>query len=404
LRLIIVERSWYIGRDSRLETCKNDEFKPDERKNHQKYKFWGASVRLKRYLQKEVISSALAILVVLMLIFLSQQMVRYLGEVVDGKIGPDLLFWMVGLQMPPLLGFLLPLALFLGVLLAFGQLYVDHELTVMKSVGVGDRQLVKLLLPLAIGLSIIAALFTLVVTPWSAQKQQLLLSEQDKQSELSLLTPGKFQMTSDGSAVLYASASDKGVLSQLLYAQLPTDEQPYWQILSTQNAFIDTELEQPILSLRDGEMYRFSESSADWQVTAFGDYQMAMSPSLARERKVKLRSVSTIDLLSDLNAETWAEFHWRLSVPISVTLLLLMSVPLARVEPRQGKYAKMFPALLVYMSYTVLLLLVKGLIEDRKLPGAVGMWPIHAAYFGYALWLYRHSHRRVGKSKVRASS
>lgn len=360
-------------------------------------------MRLKRYLQKEVVMAAAAVLIVLLLIFTSQQMVRYLGEVVDGKIGADLLFWMVGLQLPPLVGFLLPLALFLGVLLAFGQLYVEQELTVMKSVGLGDRQLVRLLLPLALGLTVTAAIFTLVVTPWSSQKQQSLLTAQDSRSELSLLSPGKFQVTRSGDAVLYASAADNGVLQQLFFAELPTAANPYWQIVVTNDASVDSNAAAvPLLKLQGGYLYRFQSGSADWQVTEFETYQMGLSPALAGSRKVKQRALATTDLLSDRSAENWAELHWRLSVPISVTILLLMAVPLARVEPRQGKYAKMFPAILVYMSYMVLLLLFKGLIEDSKLPGSVGMWPIHGMYLLYAFWLYRHSHRKVARSGARS--
>lgn len=356
---------------------------------------------LKRYLNKQVFATGFAILFVLLLIFSSQQFVRYLGDVVAGKIDPSLLLGMVGLQLPPLLGFLVPLATYLGVLVAFGQLYVDNELTVTKSIGVGDRQLFVMLLPLGVAATFIAGWFSLFVTPWASATQQALLKQQDQQSELALLTPGKFQFTKGGEAVLYAARGErKDGLEQLLFVEMPTAESPYWYLVSTDNARVteaNTESAAPSLILDNGENYSIPISGMDWQITQFERYQMSLSEAVAEPRKTKMRAVSTMALINDSSAANWAELHWRLSVPVSVIILLLISVPMAKVQPRQGKFAKMLPGILVYMSYMVLILLGKGLIEDGKLPGALGLWPIHGFYLAFGLWQYRHTHRSAKK-------
>lgn len=46
-----------------------------------------------------------------------------------------------------------------------------------------------------------------------------------------------------------------------------------------------------------------------------------------------------------------AEFHWRLAIPLAIPLMTLIAVPLARVNVRQGKFAKVFPAVLLYLGY-----------------------------------------------------
>ncbi|NVJ61053.1 MAG: LPS export ABC transporter permease LptF [Gammaproteobacteria bacterium] len=354
---------------------------------------------LKRYLNKQVFVTGFAILFVLLLIFSSQQFVRYLGDVVEGKIDPGLLLGMVGLQLPPLLGFLIPLAVYLGVLVSFGQLYVDNELTVTKSLGVGDRQLLIMLLPLGLVATVVAGWFSLYVTPWASDTQQSLLKEQDQQSELALLTPGKFQVTKGGEAVLYAARGKrKEGLEQLLFVELPTQKSPYWYLVSTDNAQVtDTDSANivPSLILKSGETYSIPVAGMDWQITQFDRYQMSLSEAVSNPRKIKLRSVSTHQLLTNLSQENWAEFHWRMSVPISVFILLMISVPMSKVQPRQGKFAKMLPGILVYMSYMVLILISKGLIEDGKLHGVIGLWPIHFVFLMFGFWQYRHSHKKI---------
>lgn len=354
-------------------------------------------MRLKNHLQKEVLLASGAVLLVLVLIFTSQQFVRFLGDVVNGKIAPELLLSMVFLQLPPLVGFLLPLALFLGVLISFGQLYVDNELTVARSVGVGNGALAKMLLPIALWLAVFSAIFSLWVAPWAASQQQQLLHQQSSKSELSFLTPGKFQISKDGKGVMYAaSMNDDGDLTQLFFAELPdAANQHQWQVISAQQGAARSPSEQEnFLVLSGGVSYSLPEASSAWGVTAFDSYTMRIPAALSKLQNQKVKAVSTSQLLSDLSNTHWAELHWRLSVPISLPLLLLIAVPLSRVQPRQGKFAKMLPALMLYLSYMILMILSRGMIEDAKLPGWLGFWWIYAVFSAYCLWQYRHPNKK----------
>ncbi len=348
-------------------------------------------MRLKRYLNKEVLLASSAVLLILMLIFTSQQFVRYLSDVVDGKIAPELLLSMVGLQLPPLLGFLLPLSIFLGILLAFGQLYVENELTVARSVGIGNRQLADMLTPLAVIGFGVAAGFSLIVAPWAAGTQQGLLKQQDKQSELAFLTAGKFQISSDGSSVIYAAEqSADGEFSQLFFARMPEQDNLDWHIVSAQKGtVIHQDQSGSLLSLSQGDSFRIPTDSGAWSISNFENYRMQVAPR-SSERKLKLKAVATSDLIADLNAQHWAELHWRMAIPISIPLLIFLAIPLSRVEPRQGKFARMLPALLLYLSYMIFLMLGRGLIEDEKIPGVIGLWWVHVAFGAFVIWQYRN--------------
>lgn len=69
-----------------------------------------------------------------------------------------------------------------------------------------------------------------------------------------------------------------------------------------------------------------------------------------------------------------SEFQWRLSVPLSALVLVLLAVPLARTSPRQGRYGKLLAAILVYVIYYNLGVLGRAWLEKGVAPAQVGIW------------------------------
>jgi lipopolysaccharide export system permease protein len=103
-----------------------------------------------RYLLKEVAKTQLAVFVVLMTIFISQKFVRVLGDASEGSIPGQLVMTFIALKIPDLASFILPLSLFLGVLLAYGRIYADSEMTVLHACGVSEWYVVRVTLVLAV--------------------------------------------------------------------------------------------------------------------------------------------------------------------------------------------------------------------------------------------------------------
>ena len=64
-----------------------------------------------------------------------------------------------------MLPLLLPLALFLGVLLAYGRLYRDSEMAVLASAGLGIRRLARPLLWIALPVAVLVGMTSLWLAP-----------------------------------------------------------------------------------------------------------------------------------------------------------------------------------------------------------------------------------------------
>jgi lipopolysaccharide export system permease protein len=68
-------------------------------------------------------------------------------------------------------------------------------------------------------------------------------------------------------------------------------------------------------------------------------------------------------------------------------VLTLIAVPLSRLRPRQGRYARVGFAIVVYFVYSNLLSAAKVWVEKGDLPPAVGVWWVHVAALGLGLYL-----------------
>src|SRR5690606_3035870 len=95
-----------------------------------------------RYLARNVLLNTIGVAAVLMLVVVSSRFAKYLEVAATGKIDASVLFAIIGFRLPGFFELVLPLAFFLSILLAYGQLYVDSEMTVLHACGISQKRLV----------------------------------------------------------------------------------------------------------------------------------------------------------------------------------------------------------------------------------------------------------------------
>ena len=69
-------------------------------------------------------------------------------------------------------------------------------------------------------------------------------------------------------------------------------------------------------------------------------------------------------------------------------VVMLIGVPLSETSPRRGRYTKLFPAILLYLIYLVLLNATKKAMEEGQVPAGLGLWWVHAVFLLVALVLW----------------
>ena len=82
-----------------------------------------------------------------------------------------------------------------------------------------------------------------------------------------------------------------------------------------------------------------------------------------------------------------AQLQFRASTPLMALVLTLIAVPLSRLRPRQGRYARVGFAIVVYFVYSNLLSAAKVWLEKGDLAPAIGVWWVHLAALALGLYL-----------------
>lgn len=333
-----------------------------------------------RYLIKETVKSQLAIFFVLFLVFLSQKFISVLADASDGEIPARLILKLVALNMPEMGLLMLPLSLFIGILITFGRLYAESEITVMKATGIGNRFLIRASLYLALITMGISAFNALWLAPWSEYQESQVKNQLAHETSIELLQTGHFQTTPDGSSVVFIDQMDKKTFQNVFVAQIRPKNSLLPSVMFADGGDVKELSDgRQIITLYDGTRYEGVPTSVEYMISDFKQYDGLIGQKPIPDRKASWTQMPTSELMQQTSTKAQAEFHWRMALVVCVPLLTMLVVPLSAVNPRQGRFAKLGPAILAYLTYFLALSAGKSAIESGTIPGSIGLWPIHGA-------------------------
>ena len=155
--------------------------------------------------------------------------------------------------------------------------------------------------------------------------------------------------------------------------------------------------------LSDGRRYEGKAGSPDYRIVEFEKLGRRIEPAELRSLPPSTKAIPTAELLVADGPVERAELFWRLSVPISALVLVLLAMPLAYVNPRMGRSFNLIAAAFLYMLYSNCLNIVQSFIAQ----GTLGFWtgladPPHVIAIAVVLLLFRHQLSFAGLFGARA--
>ena len=341
-----------------------------------------------RYLTKEILISTFAVCFSLLIIFLSVRFVNLLAGAAAGKYAVNVLFEMIAYRMPGFLQIILPLGFYIAVLLAYGRLYMESEMVVLFACGISQRQILGVTLAPAIFIAILVAMFTFWLGPLGSKMYAKILDEQSNRSEFDVLNPGRFQNIGQGQTVTYVQeiVDNHKRLNDVFIAR-DGENAPTVMLARHGEQVENAEYGQRYLMLHDGYQYKGKPGTADFRVTHFATYGQYMPPVvLTGDYTNETDAKSTTELMTSNDRALRTALQWRIALPVMVFIITFLAVPFSKTNPRQGRYLKMLPAILVFVFYFIFLSTTRGLMEQGKWPIYPGFWAVHLA-FGVLGWL-----------------
>ncbi len=347
-----------------------------------------------RYLAKEVLSSMFAVSFVLLLIIFSARFVKYLAEAAAGKLDAGVLLTLMAYKSLGFLELILPLGLFIGILMSYGRLYLESEMTVLFACGLSDKQLLGYTLFTSFAVALLVAFLGMYLGPHGVNASEKLLAEQRNRTDFETLKPARFNHLDGGKGVSYAESisKDKKELNNVFIAELTRNSEkgvPTILMAESGETIIDTGFGQKYLLLKNGKQYKGRPGGVDYEVVEFEElYQLLPEPDYSITKRKATDGMSTRELYEDGSDSASAALQWRLSLPVLVMIVGFLAVPLSRTQPRRGRYGKLLPAILIYIFYLVFLNAARGVIDNGSAPIVGLLWWTHGIFLMLAIFLY----------------
>ena len=400
---------------------------------------------LRRYMTQQVASTTALVLGFLVVMMLGGRLIRYFGIAAEGNLDIGLLFTIIGYNLPYFLELILPLAFFIALMLVFGRLYVDQEMAVINASGVSRGRLGRLMTPLILALFVGEAALSIVGKPWGVRSSENVWQQQALTSAFDLIRPNQF--ISSGNYHLYVGSlsDDKKQLQDVILIQSEPEKKgssakndtaidvennidpetaEQLNIPELPNALINnTDISKDTITLAkraeqvdmgnsgvtqldlfQGRRYEVGAGSLKYNQVGFDRYRITLTESskeVITEDNIETQAIGPLWQAATGNAQVGSnnamraakgELGYRLSLPWLMIIAPMLAVPLAQVRPRQGRWLRLFPSILLFVSCALGIISLKNAVGK----GSISVWAYAWLILGFmALALYMNWGSRV---------
>lgn len=361
------------------------------------------TTKIAKYIMRNLVAYFCVITFIIGLVVFGNQFVLTVQESIDRGIPFQELMPLISFNMIRDVPVILVLSIFLAVIITISQLYKNSEAIVMNSIGLGDKAFLSVIKPLAIILFLFVLFLTAYAVPWAKQQKSAAEEETKNASEFSFITEGKFESFKNGDIVFYASEStsiDVGGVQNMeeIFIYAFENGNPVIVLASDAKKYIDPKSKSIYLRLRDGVRYQGLPSSENINILNFDSYDLEIvsgevQKSIATFTEIEEKT--TLDLLKQGGLLAIAELQWRLSLPLSILILVVFAVYLGKTSPRGGKGINILIGIFVFMLYNNGLLVAKSSIENGLLSPIIGMWGIHLIAILFLMLLYQFRQGKI---------
>ncbi len=357
---------------------------------------------LRRYITRQVATTTLLVLSFLVVMLLGGRLIRYFGMAAQGGLQVDFLFRLIGYNLPFFLELILPISFFIALILTFGRLYADSEMAVMNASGVSRSQLGRILAPMVLVLFILEGYLTLVGKPWGVRSSEAIWQQQSLAKVFDLIRPKEF--ISSGNYHLYVGEigenreylNDVVIIQTAPFDDTITPQTPFKDLPKDVLIFAKKATQVPTddkivqLDLHEGQRYEINTLSRGYNQIGFDRYRISLDTKEPVVSTSRIETVKTAELIGRQDNQAIAELGYRLSLPWLMILAVIMALPLSKVNPRQGRWLKLVPAIFVFVASALMVISLKDPIEKGK----VGVWAypvVLMVLFGGSLYANYHS-------------
>ena len=317
---------------------------------------------------------------VLYVIYVSNRLIRFFSDSESGGLPTAAIPQLLALKSLSNLMMLLPLAFFIAVLIALGRLYKDNEMMALAACGVGVGRLRRTILWLAFGFAGVVAALSLYAGPLAEELSYRIQDRVKADVDVTSIAAGRFRELHSGQMIFYVeSMSDDHKTMQNVFVQ--TRRKGILNVITAARGRqqVDPHSGDTYLILEDGYRYEGQPGDPQYKIIHFATHGILLEEQQITPTARKVVASSTPALWGKSGSYEKAELQWRIAMPLATILLAALAVPLSRSGPRQGRFAKLFLAVVIYAIYMNFLAVARSWVEHGVISAGWGLWWVHGS-------------------------
>ena len=341
-----------------------------------------------RALLREFASLAGAVFMTLFAIALTTRLIRLLGQAAGGQIPTDAVVAFLGFFALGALPVLLSLTLFISVLLTLTRSWRDSEMVIWFGSGMSLAAWLKPVLLFALPQIAVIAALSLLISPWAAQMGAQYAIRLESRDDVSRVTPGVFGETSNRERVFFVESisGDSSVVQNVFVSSV--HQQKSGVSMSRVGRTETAANGDRFIVLEQGSRYEGAPGDEEYRVMEFERYAARIEVKEGRTPESSHKSLTTWALLQNPTPVNLGEVLFRIGVPVSAAVLVLLAIPMSFVNPRAGRSANLLFALFTYIVYSNLLSVSQARVAQGRMDFGIGIWLVHAAMIALLLFMF----------------
>ncbi len=304
------------------------------------------------------------------------------------------------LFLPYVLIFTIPISVLAAVLLGFGRLSGDNEVTALRTSGVS---IYKVVLPVVISgfiISLISVPLNDKILPQSEFAARKLLKRIGIKNPTAMLEPGVFVKGFKDYVIFIYNV--KGNMLEDIRIYQPQEGKPTRTIVAKRGEVIPLPEENSVkLKLSDGTADEISSEKPDeFYKLSFKNYYMTLNldeavDTATIQKKAREKSIKEILLdIKNLSEETIAviplsiELHKKLALAFSSLVFVLVGIPLAITTHRRERFVGFGLAIVLFLIYWGIMLTGIAFAIRGIIPPWLGVWSADILLFGTGVVMF----------------
>ncbi|MGB0408450.1 MAG: LptF/LptG family permease [Opitutales bacterium] len=370
---------------------------------------------LHRHILKEILVSTGLAMGLFVFVLLMGNAIRDIAELVAaGKLGPLIFLQLIGLLIPYVAAYALPLGMLTGTLMALGRLSSQQEITAMKSAGVSLYQVATPVFFIAFLGMAAGVLVNLHFAPQSRVAYKQLMATAVTQNPVGFIEAKRFIHEFPG-YVIYMGGREDAKMQDFWIWELDDENRVRLFLRAAEGEVtFDRARNELVLTLRNGTAEQRDEDDPEAlaempeRALFFGELPIALPlDQLFGERggaRIRTKDLNFAQLmerrriaLEEERAEGVGLSKDRLKVQMhlqknfamafSVFSLAIFGVPLAIQIGRRESYANLAIALAIAMSYYFLMIVVSWMEDNPALRPDLLIWLPNIFFQSVGFWL-----------------